>query len=46
MILSKLSSVEVANGLNRRTGIDSTIRDSIPGIRRNRLDAKEHAQGT
>lgn len=32
--------------LNRRAGIDSTIRDPIPGIRRNRLDAKEHAQGT
>lgn len=32
--------------LNGFAGIDSTICDPIPGIWRNRLDAKEHAEGT
>ena len=27
-------------------GINSTIRDPVPGIQRSRLDAKEHAEGT
>ena len=33
-------------GLMVYSGIDSTIRDPVPGVQRSRLDAKEPARGT